>query len=583
LALPLVLLVTERLLATPCAATALVAGLSMGVIANGPTFHALLYVIVPAALIWNCGGVIAHTATHTRKLRYLARVAWWTLCALSLAALLVLPRLFIWAHVPMNRKIWFDGILPLATALRCVVDPRYTMLIYLDRVGWAGDWGVWESSVALPLVATALACVGLLAGAIMRRRLWLFACLLIAGSLIVTTNLRLYTALFALFKAAFRVPDRCLMLTSFGLAILAGIGAQCLTRVVPHRVAIIALALLIGAVFVRAYWWIAAAQQAATLQPAIALFERPPLTARAGTPSRAVVDYTGRPAFAGNLSLRDFPLAGTEWNDGYYAWMQTLGAPAPVVTSTMPVRAAITHRRVTIFELPTNQEVRVRVLPANFGDRISVTPAAAQVTVYKRRFEMRVRNTGTCTAQTITIAPVMPPPLDFSIGDHCTVNVRVICDTGLIANGAFEVGLQQWAAWGAANASTGAVRGIATWTCAGNRHGVRIENPARRLLGLQQRVPLQSNVIYRLSGTVRSMATTCSDILFGGRVALFLPPQPEQQIVWMSECTAWWPRELIFTNLVTGTATVYFHLGYGNVATTGEFTNIGLEPIGIAE
>ncbi|MCX7001950.1 MAG: hypothetical protein NTV22_01605 [bacterium] len=50
-------------------------------------------------------------------------------------------------------------------------------------------------------------------------------------------------------------------------------------------------------------------------------------------------------------------------------------------------------------------------------------------------------------------------------------------------------------------------------------------------------------------------------VLFGGRVALFRPPQPEQQIVWMSEYNNWLRKELVFTNQVTGTAVVYVHLG----------------------
>ncbi len=47
----------------------------------------------------------------------------------------------------------------------------------------------------------------------------------------------------------------------------------------------------------------------------------------------------------------------------------------------------------------------------------------------------------------------------------------------------------------------------------------------------------------------------------------------------MSECTDWWRRQVEFTNQVTGTAVVYVHLGYGKVASTGEFSDIRLERI----
>ncbi len=48
----------------------------------------------------------------------------------------------------------------------------------------------------------------------------------------------------------------------------------------------------------------------------------------------------------------------------------------------------------------------------------------------------------------------------------------------------------------------------------------------------------------------------------------------------MSEYNQGWRKELILTNQVTGMATVYVHMGYGNVASTGEFSDIRLEKMG---
>jgi hypothetical protein len=47
----------------------------------------------------------------------------------------------------------------------------------------------------------------------------------------------------------------------------------------------------------------------------------------------------------------------------------------------------------------------------------------------------------------------------------------------------------------------------------------------------------------------------------------------------MSEYNQWWPKELVFTNQITGTATIYAHLGFGGYATTGEFSNVMLEKL----
>ena len=106
---------------------------------------------------------------------------------------------------------------------------------------------------------------------------------------------------------------------------------------------------------------------------------------------------------------------------------------------------------------------------------------------------------------------------------------------------------------------------------------LRIEDPFKKLIGVQQSVNVVSGTVYKLSGVARSVATTQSDIIFGGRIAFFLPPQKEKQLVWTSEYNQWSQKELVFTNNVTGTAVILVHLGYGSVGTTGEFTNIRLE------
>lgn len=131
-----------------------------------------------------------------------------------------------------------------------------------------------------------------------------------------------------------------------------------------------------------------------------------------------------------------------------------------------------------------------------------------------------------------------------------------------------------WSLWSAANTYTQCASLV---NYAGSTNAVRIENPYAKLVGLQRTVSLVSGSIYRLSGAVRSVATNDSGTLFGGRIALWLPPQPEQEIVWMSEHNEWWRREKVFTNCVSGVGVVYFHMGYGNISSTGEFVDIRLE------
>ncbi len=155
---------------------------------------------------------------------------------------------------------------------------------------------------------------------------------------------------------------------------------------------------------------------------------------------------------------------------------------------------------------------------------------------------------------------------------------KVVEKENLLKDGQFKNELENWELWQSAKTFPDSVKFI---NVIGKnfRNAVRIENPMKKLVGIQQRVKVKSNVVYRLSGTVRSIATNKNDIIFGGRIGFWLPPQKEKQIVWMSEHNKWWEKELIFTNRVTGMATVYVHMGYGGVGSTGEFTNISLEKI----
>jgi len=149
----------------------------------------------------------------------------------------------------------------------------------------------------------------------------------------------------------------------------------------------------------------------------------------------------------------------------------------------------------------------------------------------------------------------------------------------LLIDGSFATGLAYWAYWKDARAETNAVKVVKYREGAATKTLLRIENPLRKMIGVQQAVPVKAGGIYRLGASVRSTAAHDQNILFGGRVAFYLPQQSEAEIVWMTEYNQWWPREMLITNYFDGMATVYVHMGYGGVASTGEFTNIRLEQV----
>ena len=149
----------------------------------------------------------------------------------------------------------------------------------------------------------------------------------------------------------------------------------------------------------------------------------------------------------------------------------------------------------------------------------------------------------------------------------------------ILKNGNFKNKLESWGFWGNAESYSNKVSVLVSDGKHGKYNFLKIEDPNKNLIGLQQLAKVSSGSVYRISGSARSTVTNNSKIIFGGRIGFYLPPQKEKQIVWTSEFNNWWRKELIFTNTVNGIATIYIHMGYGNVSSTGEFAGITLEEI----
>jgi len=147
----------------------------------------------------------------------------------------------------------------------------------------------------------------------------------------------------------------------------------------------------------------------------------------------------------------------------------------------------------------------------------------------------------------------------------------------LLKNGNFSNKMANWFLWGKAGKFTNSIKIVASNSKYKNT--IKIENPHKKLIGISQLVSVKSGTVYRLSGVVKSVTAGTSKNIFGGRIGFYLPPQKEKEIVWMTEHNKWWKQEIVFENKVDGNACVYVHMGYGGVASTGEFTNIKLEKI----
>jgi hypothetical protein len=97
--------------------------------------------------------------------------------------------------------------------------------------------------------------------------------------------------------------------------------------------------------------------------------------------------------------------------------------------------------------------------------------------------------------------------------------------------------------------------------------------------GIKQHVAVNmvSGAVYRLSGAARYVGRPDAAKVMGTRVTVWLPPQPEYDIVWLAQHDAWTRVVRTFTNQVNGAAVLVAHLGYGHIAGTAEFADIRLE------
>lgn len=147
----------------------------------------------------------------------------------------------------------------------------------------------------------------------------------------------------------------------------------------------------------------------------------------------------------------------------------------------------------------------------------------------------------------------------------------------LLRNSEFAQGLRYWTPWQYAKQDSNVVAVVTYPGGRGSYRALRIANARSELAGVQQLVHVVSGEVYQLRAACRSMVTNDSKILFGGRVALYHPPEPERQLVWTTEFNNWWTRSLVFTAEASGVGVVLVHMGYGRVASTGEFADVRLE------
>jgi hypothetical protein len=143
----------------------------------------------------------------------------------------------------------------------------------------------------------------------------------------------------------------------------------------------------------------------------------------------------------------------------------------------------------------------------------------------------------------------------------------------IVRNGSFKDGFKGWRYWGGLSEEKGKE------LVKIEEDGLSLQGQLNKMMGIAQAVKITSGTVYQISAKVRSIESKPERKTFmGARLALNAPGQREMQLIWLYKNGRWEEKSLVFTNKVTGSATLFFHTGYTTNAATCLVKDISLIP-----
>ena len=143
----------------------------------------------------------------------------------------------------------------------------------------------------------------------------------------------------------------------------------------------------------------------------------------------------------------------------------------------------------------------------------------------------------------------------------------------IVRNGSFKDGFKGWRYWGGLSEEKGKEL-VKT-----EEEGLSLRGQLNKMMGIAQTIEITSGTVYQISAKVRSAdPKTEKKTFMGARLALNAPGQKELQLIWLYKNWEWEEKSLVFTNRVTGMATLFFHTGYTTNAATCLVKDISLIP-----
>ena len=397
LGLPLLLWSVDRVLRERTVHSSLWFALVLGLLLLGPTFHSFTYLFVPVVPLY----VLLELLFLRPKFAQLRKIVGLFALGCLLSVLMISFKLAAWLTFPMQRLVSDHGVLPFWTSLKQLFDysiVERVNVVSAKYVGMRGSLGTRgfkqeESATALPPIATLFALVGLGAAAFSpsKRRIGLFALIVLVLGLLLTSWSPAWEAFRRLNGGNFRVPQRCLGMSAFGLAVFAALGADVLLSRLKRAAWPVSLA-TVGLMLGSAVWWTHASSRStsdlvnAPIHPIERFIDERETVAKVHSFDTLRRYREQSDILTGTGYTDAFFVVGNEHNPNLWAAPGALpvlfdGKSPLNVGGVTPEQISTEHLRVKIRALPPHSRTFLRVRQPKFGLDVATVPPNAEVNV----------------------------------------------------------------------------------------------------------------------------------------------------------------------------------------------------------
>ena len=397
LGLPLLLWSADRVIGERTVYRSLWFSLILGLLLLGPTFHSFTYLFLPVVPLYVLLTLLFLRPSPEQLGKIVALFALG--CVLSVS--MISFKLAAWLTFPMQRRVSDYGVLPLRSSIEQLFDysiverVRVVCAKYAGKPGRLGTLGfkVEESATALSPLATLFALVGLFAATFskLKRRIGLFALIILLLGLMLTSWSPAWEAFRRLNGGNFRVAQRCLGMSAFAVAVFAALGADVvLARL--KRAAWAASLAIVALMFGSAIWWTHAVSRTADdlvnapIDPINRWLEERDAAAKLHSFDTLRRYRDQSDLLTGTGYTNGFLVVGNDHKPKLWAAPGTLpvlfdGKSPANVGGVVPSQISTEHLRIKIRALPPHSRTFLRARQPQFGLAVTTVPPNAAINV----------------------------------------------------------------------------------------------------------------------------------------------------------------------------------------------------------